>query len=404
MVEHQPAIRLVCASDNMLEMGSAGDHDGDGRATESYDGANEARASSRPVTIRDVAALSGVSMATVTRAMQGSPRLRPETRARVLKSAKRLGYRPDSIARTLVTGTSGTIGVLIPSLVEPYWAEIAAAIEQRAAARGQAVLLASSQHHPEHEQEMLEMLFSKRVDGIIVGAVSGDPNGWPSSDRRTPIVMIEWDAMPQWDLLEALTEGPLTRRLRDLPQETVAGDWFAHVSTDDAAGGAQIVAHLLDLGHTRFAFLVCPPVRSYLLRLLGMRVALEEAGLELGTVISTTDTFEGGRSTARELLQKGTAPTALVCGSDAVAVGAIKAAYELGVQVPTDVSITGYDDIELAAYIDPPLTTLRNPMRELGQAALDLLLRGRTGERGPISHRLVGELQVRDSTGPAPAR
>ncbi|HEV7941637.1 MAG TPA: LacI family DNA-binding transcriptional regulator [Solirubrobacteraceae bacterium] len=389
----------------MSTVEGVGDQDGEASQPAKSDNATASeRGSSRPVTIRDVAALSGVSMATVTRALQGSPRLRPETRERVLESAKRLGYRPDSIARTLVTGTSGTIGVLIPSLVEPYWAEIAAAIEQRAAAHRQAVLLASSQHHPEHEQEMLEMLFSKRVDGIIVGAVSGDPNRWPRSDRRTPIVMIEWDAMPQWDLLEALAEGPLTRRLRDLPQERVAGDWFAHVSTDDAAGGAQIARHLLDLGHTRFAFLVCPPVRSYLLRLLGMRITLEEAGLELTTVVATTDSFEGGHELATRLLSGSAAPTALVCGSDAVAVGAIKAAHEMGVHVPADVSITGYDDIELAAYVDPPLTTLRNPMRELGQAALDLLLRGRAGERGPISHRLTGELRVRDSTGPAPAR
>jgi DNA-binding LacI/PurR family transcriptional regulator len=356
------------------------------------------------VTIRDVAALSGVSMATVTRALQGSPRLRPETRARVLESAKRLGYRPDSIARTLVTGTSRTIGVLIPSLVEPYWAEIADAIEQRAATHRHSVLLASSQHHPEHEQEMLEMLFSKRVDGIIVGAVSGDPDRWPRSDRRMPIVMIEWDAMPQWDLLEALSDGPLTRRLRGLPEEKVAGDWFAHVSTDDASGGAQIISHLLELGHKQFAFLVCPPVRSYLLRLLGMRITLEEAGVKLGTVIATADTFEGGRSNAKRLLQESEPPTALVCGSDAVAVGAIKAAHELGVQVPADVSIAGYDDIDLAAYVDPPLTTLRNPMRELGQAALDLLMRARAGEHGPISHRLAGALVVRDSTGPAPRR
>lgn len=371
-----------------------------GRSAEA--GEADRRDASRPVTIRDVAALSGVSLATVTRTFQGSPRVRPETSARVLESAKRLGYRPDSIARTLVTGTSQTIGVLIPSLTEPYWAEIADAIEQGAAELGYSVLLASSQHRPDHEQKVLEMLFSKRVDGIIVGAVSGDPDRWPRSERRMPIVMLEWDSMPQWDLLEALSQGPLTRRLRGLPQETAAGEWFAHVSTDDAAGGAQIVAHLLDLGHTRFAFLVCPPVRSYLLRLLGMRLTLEEAGLPLEAVIPTTDTFEGGYDTATRLLTERPAPTALVCGSDAVAVGAIKAAHELGAKVPADVSIAGYDDIELAAYVDPPLTTLRNPMRELGQSALDLLLRARAGEQGPISHRLAGDLVIRDSTGPAP--
>ena len=213
-------------------------------------------------------------------------------------------------------------------------------------------------------------------------------------------MVLEWDSTPQWELLEELSGGPLSRRLRRLPENTVAGDWFAHLSTDDVAGGALMARHLLDLGHMRLAFLVCPPVRSYLLRLLGMRIALEEAGLELGPVIPTSDTFEGGRLLASQLLSNASPPTALVCGSDAVAVGAIKAAHELGVQVPAEVSIVGYDDIELAAYVDPPLTTLRNPMRELGELAIELLLRGGTGDLGSVSHRLTGVLVLRSSTGP----
>lgn len=357
---------------------------------------------SRPVTIREVAALSDVSIATVTRVFQDSPRVRPETRARVLESAQRLGYRPDSIARTLVTGTSQTIGVLIPSLVEPYWAQIADAIEHHAGERGYSVLLASSRGEPEREREMLDTLFGKRVDGVIVGGLAGETSRWPARTARAPVVLLEWDATPQWELLEDMSEGKLSRRLRRLPKETIAGEWFAHVSADDTAGGALIARHLLELGHTRFAFLVCPPVRPYLLRLLGMRIALEEADVELGSVVSTADTFEGGREVAGRLLHEPSPPTVLVCGSDVVAVGAIKAAHELGVRVPTDVSITGYDDIELAAYLDPPLTTLRNPMRELGETALDLLLQGRAGEQGPISRRLTGVLVPRASTGQAP--
>jgi DNA-binding LacI/PurR family transcriptional regulator len=362
-----------------------------------------ARDRSRPVTIRDVAALSGVSIATVTRTFQRSPLVRPETSARVLESAERLGYRPDSIARALVTGTSNTIGVLIPSLVQAYWAEIADAIEQRAGEQGYSVVLASSQGGPERERTMLDVLFSKRVDGVIVGAVSGDPNQWPARAAQTPIVMLEWDATPQWELLEELSDGPLGTRLRRLPDETVAGDWFAHVSTDDTAGGALIARHLLELGHTRFAFLVGPPVRPYLLRLLGVRATLEGAGHQLGGVVSCADTFEGGRAVATTLLAAPSPPTALVCCSDVIAVGAVKAAHELGLQVPGDVSIVGYDDIELAAYVDPPLTTLRNPMRELGELALDLLLRGRAHEPGPIARRLTGALVERSSTGPAAA-
>jgi LacI family transcriptional regulator len=359
--------------------------------------------SSRPVTIHDVAALSGVSIATVTRALQGSPHVRPETSARVLASATRLGYRPDANARALVMGTSRTIGVLIPSLVQPYWAEIAAAIERRAGEQGYSVVLASSQGEAEREQAMLDMLFGKRLDGVIVGAVSSDPDDW-SADARTPVVLLEWDATPQWELLEELSDGPLRPRLRRLPEEIPDGAWSAHVSTDDTAGGALSARHLLALGHSQIAFIVGPPVRPYLLRLLGVRGALEEAGEELGAVVATADTFEGGEAVARDLLAADNRPTALVCCSDAIAVGAVKAARELGLDIPGDVSVMGYDDIELAAYVEPPLTTLRNPMRELGELALDLLLLARASEHEPVSRRLTATLIERASTGPAPGR
>ena len=203
---------------------------------------------------------------------------------------------------------------------------------------------------------------------------------------------------------QELSRGPLNRRLRNLPLETVPGEWLAHVSTDDAGGGALIARHLLELGHRSFAFLVPPPLRSHLLRLLGMRICLEDASLKLGAVLPTADTFENGRMVGTQLLRGNSPPTALVCATDVIAVGAIRAAHELGVKVPEDVSIVGYDDIDLASYVDPPLTTLRNPMRELGEVALDLLLDGRASETGPISRRLTGALVVRGSTGPAPAR
>lgn len=330
--------------------------------------------------------------------------MRPETRARVLESADRLGYRPDSIAQALVTGTSNTIGVMIPSLVDPYWAQIADAIEQRASVHGCSVLLASSQGQPQRERQMLEMLHGKRVDGVIVGGVTGDPRDWPQRASHTPLVLLAWDSTPRWDLFEELSEGPLTRRLRGLPEEVIPGEWLAHLSVDDAAGGTLIAQHLLELGHTKLAFLTCPPVRSFLLRLLGMRIALEQAGLELEAVISTADSFEDGRRAAAQLLAGPLAPTALVCGTDQIAVGAVRAAHELGVRVPADISIVGYDDIELSAYLDPPLSTLRNPMRQIGELALDLLLQGRAGECGPISRRLAGVLVPRGSSGPATTR
>lgn len=354
----------------------------------------------RPATIRDVARLGGVSVATVTRTFQGSPRVRPETSARVRAAADRLGYRPDAVAQALVRGTSNTIGLLIPSLTQAYWSEVADAIEARAGERGYSLVLASSRQDPERERAMLDMLYGKRADGVIVGGVVGDPRTWPAARPRSPLVLIEWDATPQWDRLRELTEEPLGRSAWSLPEQRIANGWFARLSADDVAGGTLVARHLLEQGHTRIAFLIGPPVRTHLLRLLGTRSALEEAGHRLAGVAVDEDTFEGGRAMAARLLSAPERPTALVCCSDAIAVGAIRAAHELGLDVPGDVSIAGYDDVELAACLDPPLTTLRDPKRELGDLALDLVLRGRGDDSGPVARRLTGELIERGSTAP----
>lgn len=357
----------------------------------------------RPATVRDVARLSGVSVATVTRTFQGSSLVRPETRARVRESAERLGYRPDSIARALVTGTTNTIGLLVPSLVQAYWGEIADRIEQRAGEQGYTLVLASSRGEPERERTVLDTLLGRRLDAVIVGGVAGDPGLWPTAGSRSPIVLLEWDATPQWELLRRIREERLDPRLWSLSEQTLRGDWFAHVSADDIAGGTLIARHLLEHGHTRLAFVMGPPVRTYLLRLLGVRGAVEQAGHRLSDVIVAEDTFEGGRSAVRELLAGPARPTAIVCSSDTLAVGVVRAAHELGLAVPGDLSVAGYDDIELAAFLDPPLTTLRNPKRELGDLALELVLRARAGDRGPLRQRLTGELLCRQSTGPPPA-
>jgi LacI family transcriptional regulator len=356
----------------------------------------------RNVTIHDVATLSGVSIATVTRALQGSPLVRPATSERVLAAASQLGYRPNPNARALITGRSSTIGVLIPSLLHAYWAEVANAIEQRAGEHGYTVLLVSSHGDPAREREMLEVLHGRRVDGVIVGAVAGDPLAWPEPGPTTPVVLLDWDQTPQWKLLEQLSTGPIRPRLRRLPEEAPAGEWSAHVTADDVAGGALIARHLLALGHTRIAYLVGPPTRPYLLRLLGMRTALREAGHDLTAVVKTPDTYEGGRAVAAELLSGAEPPTALVCARDVVAVGAMKAAHALGLDVPRDVSVIGYDDIDVATYAEPPLTTLRLPMPELGKLAFDLLMQARAGASESGLHRLSGRLVERSSTGPPP--
>lgn len=354
--------------------------------------------SSGAATIRDVARLSGVSIATVTRTFQGSPRVRPETRERVREAATKLGYHPDTVARTLVTGRSNTVGMLVPSLVQAYWGELADAIEHRAGELGYSVMIASSRGDPDRERAMLDVLFGKRLDGVILAGVLSDPDGWPGRNgHRPPLVLVEWDATPKWDVFEALCSAPLTQPAWRLVEEHLPGDWIAHVSYDDVAGATIATQHLLDLGHTEVAFLAGPPVRTCLLRLLGVRSTLERAGHRMHAPEVTADAFEDARTAATKLLRRPSRPSGLVCYSDVIAVGAMRAAHELGLRVPEDLSITGFDDIALAGYIDPPLTTIRNPKRELGELALELLLEPpeRHGDR---YRRLSGELVVRGST------
>lgn len=357
----------------------------------------------RSATIRDVARLSGVSRATVTRVFQDSPLVRPETSRRVREAAERLGYRPNTIARALAQGTAHAIGVLVPSLLHPFWSEVADQLERHAADRGLSIVLSSSRGEPDREAATFEMLVDRRLDGIVVGGGVGSRGRWPGAHgQEPPVVLLEWDDRPQWQLLRQLVDAPLTRELWRLAEAAIPGPWAAHISSDDVEAGNVTARHLLSLGHTDVAYLTGPPVRSALQRLLGLRSALEQAGHRLQSVRVAEGTFAGGQLAARELLATRIRPTALVCWDDTLAVGAMHAARELGLGVPGDVSIVGHDDVDLSAYVDPPLTTFKRPTGEMCGLAVELMLAARVedAEHVAATRQLPGELVVRASTGP----
>jgi DNA-binding LacI/PurR family transcriptional regulator len=357
----------------------------------------------RDVTIRDVAALSGVSIATVTRTFQESSLVRPETSERVRRAAQQLGYRPNSVARALVTGMSNTIGILIPSLVEAYWGEVADGIERGAGDRGLSVVIASTRGDPERARVMFDILMGKRVDGMIVAGFADLLDTRTEADQRDapPVVLLDADDSPHPELLDESRDGSIVEAVRELGRKRRRGDWLAEVAYDDVAGARLLAHHLLKLGHTTISFVAGPPLRSCLNRLIGVRSAVEEAGFKVYSVNSAPHTFEGGYAAARELLSASSRPTGIVCYSDEMAIGVIRAAHELRLDVPDDVSVVGYDDIAVSAFVDPPLTTLRNPKRELGELALELLLRGIAGEEViPREARLIGSLVPRESAGP----
>ncbi len=353
------------------------------------------------VTLADVARLAGTSPATVTRALHGHPRVLPATRARVEEAAGALGYVPHLGARALAKRSSETIGFLMPTTADGFWGEVAAGLEQRAIAQGYATLIATSHNDARRERGMLELFLGKRVDGIVVGSAAAMPTAWfPGNRPATPIVLLSWNtpyeakhlAMVQ-DETVAYAIGRIHRRANDTP--------YQHVATDDVDGVAHAARYLMDLGHRSIAFAGLAPVRPSLLRFLGLRTALEERGLRPTAVVECPLTLEGGQRAGSRLAAMNPRPTAIVTFDDMVAVGVIRAVHAAGLRVPEDVSVVGFDDVEVAAFIEPPLTTVRQAMASLGSLAVDIILgqlRGAAVDHGPL---LRGDLVVRQSTGPA---
>jgi DNA-binding LacI/PurR family transcriptional regulator len=351
-------------------------------------------------TIDDVARLAGVSTATVTRALQGHPRVRPETRARVMAAAASLRYVPHLGARALATRTSQTIGLIVPSSADGFWGEVAEGLEERAALDGFSTLLATSHGDPQRERALIRLFIGKRVDGIVLGSAAG--SSWRTEAGDTvPIVLVNWEAPLGETLLVAAREGPVDAVQAEIERRLAAGS-ATHVRTDDPGAAAEATRHLLDLGHRSIAFAGLRPVRPSLLRLLGVRSALADAGLRPSAVVEAPGSLDGGRRAGAELLASGPT-TAVIAFDDMVAVGIIRAAHAAGLVVPRDLSVVGFDDVAVAAFIEPPLTTVRQHKAELGTVAVEVIL-ARLAGRGPVASTVLpGTLMVRDSTG-SPAR
>jgi DNA-binding LacI/PurR family transcriptional regulator len=350
------------------------------------------------VTIKEIAAASGVSIATVTRALQGHPRVRPETRARVQEAAEALGYRPNDAARTLATGASNAIGLLLPSIGDRYWGEVVAGIESGADRAGFSVLLATSHGDTARSRRMLDVLLAKRVDGFLVASRREVEEALEQAPLPVPVVRIGPDGeLDAADLATACELPPselaswLERRGLDTPPEGVT-------AFDDVDAATIAVEHLAGLGHQRIAFVGASTRRSAALRVVGFRESAQRVGAESADVVASPDSLEESDRVSRELLAGRSRPTAVVAYDDMVAIGVIRAAHALGLRVPEQVSVVGIDDIDVAAFIEPPLTTVRQPKHELGRRAADALLTVLHGGAMPVGQAVRGELMLRGST------
>jgi DNA-binding LacI/PurR family transcriptional regulator len=332
----------------------------------------------RGVRLADIARQAGVSEATVSRVLNDRPGVSADTRQAVLTALDVLGYeRPDRLRKR----SAGLVGLVTPELDNPIFPRFAQIIESALAQHGYTPVLCTQTPGGVTEDEYVEMLLDRAVAGIIF--VSG----------------LHADTTIDADRYRKLIDRPLPVVLINGYVPEVAAPF---ISCDDHAAARLAVAHLHSLGHRRVGLISGPerfvPVQR---KLAGFRAALREHGLAEHVELSLFG-VEGGDAAAARLLELGV--TGMVCGSDLMALGAIRAIRSRGLAVPRDVSVVGYDDSPLVAFTDPPLTTLRQPVRAMSNAAVRALIDEINGQPAPRSEFVFGaELVVRASTGAAPA-
>ena len=331
----------------------------------------------RTVTIRDVAERAGVSRQTVSRAINNKGEIDSATRQRILEVARELGYRPNRLARGLKTNRTFTLGLVVPDIANPFFAEVVRGASEVADGAGYGVLLCNTDERPDREWAILRLLEAQRVDGLIL-------------------------------VSSRLSEARLDEAIAAWPPIVLVNRWaqarpgLGCVLVNDARGALVAVEHLLAKGHRRIGFVAgAPESHSGQERRRGYRQAMGGAGLDVpeGWCVPCAPTVEGGREAVLRLLRAHPDLTALLAYNDLVALGAQQAARELGRAVPQELALVGWDDIVFAAHVSPPLTTLRMPKQQLGRRAMELLL-ALLGDPAlaPPPVMLEAELIVREST------
>ncbi len=329
------------------------------------------------VSIKDIAQAAQVSHSTVSRAIRHSSLVNGDTGDRIRQIARRMGYRPSAVARSLVTKKTWTIGVVVTTIADPFIAEIVGGIEETANIHGYSVFLANSNADPEREMKVVHSFHERRVDGILVTASRVGALYLPLlNELKVPIVLIN----------------------NQYPGE------FAHsVLIDSVTAGRAATEHLIRLGHKRIAYIGDRfGFQSDTERFTGYRQALELADLAFlpELVVHGEGNAESGGPAMERLLALSELPTAIFCYNDMTALGALRKIRECGLSVPGDISIVGFDDLFIASYTEPLLTTIRQPRRQMGCMAMEMLLKLFSGEQGNASNTVNGELIVRESTAP----
>jgi LacI family transcriptional regulator len=305
----------------------------------------------RTITIKDVARVAGVGISTVSRALNASGSVSPTTRDRILKVASDLGYRPSIIAQSLVTHSTGTLGLVIPDLRNPYFPALARGVEDTAIRHGFTVMLGNTDNDPSRELTYVRTLVDKQVDGIILFGTATDA----VLARRIVAAGIP-----------LVSPDPGLADLADI------------VRIDQVASARRATEHLISLGHRRIAHLAAPSwTRTGRERLQGYREALSAAGLPIASAYVSVGDWQttGGAQAVREIwAEAAQPPTAIYAGNDLMAIGAAEALRERGIRVPEDVALLGHGNVPFGSMVTPALSSMGEPHYQWGETAFSLIL------------------------------
>jgi LacI family transcriptional regulator len=328
------------------------------------------------VTIKDVAREANVSVATVSRVLNGSGPVSDETKRLISEIAGRMRYVPHSGARSLITSKTQTLGVLLPDLYGEFFSEVIRGMDDTAQKNGFHLLI-SRAYADRNGIETAIRAMRGRVDGVVAMSPDLDADALLNLPSTIPVVLL--CSVPQGDEVDSLT-------------------------IQNCRGAREMVAHLIERGHRRIA-IIKGAARNYdaAERLRGYRLALKEAGVERDSALELDGDFTeaAGYGAALKLLELKDRPTAIFAANDSMAIGALSALRESGVEVPAQMAVAGFDDIPLARYMDPPLSSVHVPICELGARAVGLLLHGiaHKNDHARRRERVATELVIRRSTG-----
>jgi DNA-binding LacI/PurR family transcriptional regulator len=331
--------------------------------------------------IHAVAALAGVSMATVSRVMNGALNVDIKLKGKVWKAVAEVGYVPNRNAQALVSGRTRLLGLLVPEITNPFFPELIRGFEEAALAKGFGILIGSTEADADRTTVWVQRMLQHGVEGLALLTFKQEPESVYELLRETPVVQVH---------VGTHSEG------------------VDVVEVDYGTGIRQAVQHLAGLGHREIAFAAGSPQDfTAIARRDCFRAAMREIGVTVNTEITLTEphehhTLEGGIEAARRLLKRKSLPTALICSNDLMAIGALRVFTSNKTRVPKDLSLVGLDDIHLAEFTSPPLTTVKIPRAKLAQACFDALFR-RLRVSDPASpprnaERVATTLVVREST------